>query len=167
MTRTEFDQDNQQDMVLEELGTEEAVVEDAQPVQWEEYAEAEDMRQAIFTVQDIPEQFIDVPEWKMRILVRGMTAKQRSMVLQNSIGKGGVPDLVKLYPDFVIMSCYHPKTRKLIFKPADRDMLNEKAGGVIERIAMTAARLSGIDQKAQADIKKNLQMSDLNGSGTL
>jgi len=128
---------------------------EAKPVNWVELPTAKDMRAYIFSKQDILEELVEVPEWDLKILVRGMNGKQRAKVMQGALRPDGTPDLEKMYPDFVIATCYHPVEKVLLFQAADRDELNKKAGGVLERLAMKAAALSGLDVEAPKAIAKN------------
>jgi len=126
-----------------------------EPVSWMNLATAGDMRAHIFSVPDIKEEIVEVPEWGVKILVRGMKAGDRSRVMQSALNPDGTPNLVKMYPDLVIASAFHPTENMPIFTPADRDALNEKAGGVLERLALAATRLSGLDQAQVSEIRKN------------
>lgn len=125
----------------------------AQPVQWVEFPDAASMRAHIFNTRDIKEEIVDVPEWSMRVRVRGMSGLERATVLQGAMKPDGTPDLARMYPAMVIATCYHLTRDEKVFVPADSTELNKKAGGVLERLAMTATRLSGLDQADE--IRKN------------
>jgi hypothetical protein len=165
-------QDNAQQhaaLALEDLAVTEAVVDmgeakpgqdveldkEAKAVAWKEIPTAKDMRAYIFAKDDILEEIVEVSEWDVKILVRGMTGKQRSKVMQGALRPDGTPDLERMYPDMCIATCYHPTEKVLLFTPADRDALNAKSGGVLEKLAMTAAKLSGLDVEAAKTISKN------------
>lgn len=119
------------------------------------FADAKDLRAHIFNVTDLKEEIVDVPEWGCTILVKGMTAKQRADAMKGALFADGTPNLEMMYPKLCIASCYHPETGEQIFREADRDMLNTKAGGVLEKLALVAARLSGLDGTQLAEIRKN------------
>jgi len=141
------------DVTLEEASPGETEINvQSQPVKFVRLPDAKSMRSYIFQKPDLREEVVDVPEWDLQILVRGLNAKTRSKILKNAMLKDGTPDLEKLYPDMVIATARHPDTKELIFVPADRDALNDKAGGVLERLAMAAVKLSGLDQPGQEAI---------------
>jgi len=113
------------------------------------------LREQILEARDIQEELVEVPEWGVKILVRGLTGRQRAQLLQNAIDVAGRVDLARVLPELVIYCVYDPETKEQVFKPADRDMLLEKSGTVLERIATTAMRLSGLTQEALEEMKRN------------
>ncbi len=127
-----------------------------------DYLETEDeteLRSIIFQSSDVLEKLIDIPEWKVggkviQVLVRGLTAREWAQ-FQNANMKNGVLDLVKGYPDMAILAARHPVTKKLLFKPTDRDALMQKMGKALERIAIVAADLSGISKRMAEELEKN------------
>lgn len=120
---------------------------------------ASDLRALISNISDVIEEYVDIPEWRtkdgeiVQLLVRSLTAEERAQFIQN-MQKVNF-DLTKLYPDLVILSARHPQTKDLVFKPADRGMLNTKIGRSLERIAMKAADISGLSENFLNDAKKN------------
>jgi hypothetical protein len=64
-------------------------------------------------------------------------------------------NLVKMYPDLVILSARHPVTKRLIFHKNDRRMLLTKLGKATERIAMKAADLNGFSAESLEEMRKN------------
>jgi hypothetical protein len=135
-------------------------------VDYLETADEAELRSAIFNVSDVVEVVIAVPEWKVKdkdgklkvvkVLIRSLNARERAQYLNAASNNvTGTIDLVKAYPDLVILTARHPVTKKLLFKPQDRDALNQKMGRAIERIAMKAGEISGLSQEALEDMKKN------------
>lgn len=119
-----------------------------------------DLRAQILDAKDIAEEEITIPEWgNVTLLIRELSGAERSFVLNKSIQKDGMPDLTVLYPLLVVKSLRYPKTHKKhgdhVFKLSDRDAISEKSGTVIERIALLAMRLSGMDQQTRANMGKN------------
>lgn len=111
------------------------------------------LRDRILSVQDIQSERVYVPEWDVEVEVRSMTGAQRARVLQGATVDGEV-DLERLYPILLIETTYDPESGEQIFTPADRDALNSKNSGALERIAKVAMRLSGIEPGAE-DAAKN------------
>jgi hypothetical protein len=128
---------------------------EAKAINWVNLPTATELRQHIFTIPDIKEEIVEVEEWQAKILVRGMNGEERGNVLMGAMNPNGTPNLKLMYPKMCIACCYHPVTKEKIFNVADVDELNKKAGGVLEKIAMKAAALSGLDQTQAETIRKN------------
>src|SRR5690606_8056060 len=111
------------------------------------------LRERILSAQDIQSERVHVPEWDVEVEVRSMTGQQRAAVLKGATVDGEI-DLEKLYPILLIETTYDPESGERIFNPADRDALNAKNSGALERIAKVAMRLSGIEPGAE-DAAKN------------
>lgn len=126
------------------------------------------MRALIFQSQDRPEEFALVPEWgrngkPLRVLVRAMSGTQRAIYegLRSSVNF----DHRRIYFEVVQMCCVHPRTKKPIFKVADRDeTMDQKNGSIIDRLAMVALRLSQLLPSQQKAIEKNSEATQ-NSSG--
>jgi protoporphyrinogen oxidase len=125
-----------------------------------EYVETEDegeLRSLISNISDVLEELIDVPEWKVngkvvQILLRALNAREYAQ-FGDTVSKPNA-DMANAFADMVIMTARHPKTRKLLFKPADRAMLHQRLGRAVQRIAIRAAELSGVDEKTLNEMKK-------------
>ncbi len=113
------------------------------------------LRDKILAANDIQEETVEVPEWGVKLLVRGLTGRQRARLLQNAVDTSGKMDLERIYPELVIYSVYDPETKEQIFKPADRDALADKSGAALERIAQVAMRLSSLTPEAVKEAQKN------------
>ena len=110
------------------------------------------LRDKILACNDIQSELVDVPQWDATVEVRGMTGRQRSLVLQESVDASGKVALQKLYPHLVIVSTYDPETGEPVFLAGDFDAVAEKSGAALEVIAQVAMRLSGFNTE---DISKN------------
>lgn len=113
------------------------------------------LRDQILAAQDIKEEILNVPEWGVSVLIRGLSARQRARLLQDAIDARGRPDLEKIYPELAILTVHDPDTREPVFKPADRENLAEKSGAALERIAQAAMRLSGLRPEDLEMAEKN------------
>lgn len=108
------------------------------------------LRDTILTAEDLKEETINVPEWDATVTLRGMTGKQRIGLVEKATAK----DKVYMYSDILIALCFDPDTDELVFDKADREALADKAGGVLERLALVALRLSGVSvDEAEEEIK--------------
>ena len=97
-----------------------------------------------------------MPEWKVKgsdgklkiveVLLRTLTTYERTSFI-NAMMKSN-NDITKVYPDLVILSARHPKTKKLIFHKNDRGMLRTKMGKATERIALRASELNWLTEEA-------------------
>lgn len=103
-----------------------------------------DLRQQILDTDDIKEEEVGVEEWNCKILVRGLTGKDRSEILTSALTRDGRLDFSKVYPDLVIATSFDPETGEKIFSKTDREVLNEKSGSALEKIAGKAVKLSGL-----------------------
>lgn len=118
---------------------------------------ASKLREKIFQSQDLITENVTVDEWGVTLQVRALNGKNRAKLLNDCMDKQGNMDLEKFYPDLLIASCYEPETNELVFDAADRDQLNTKSGGALEKVAQVAARLSGLTPTALGDATKNSQ----------
>jgi len=117
-------------------------------------AQKSDLRGTILNAVDIQEELVEVPEWGVTVLVRGMTGKQRSRFLRAATNEAGEVSFDRFYPELVIATTYDPDSRTVLFGPADRDALNEKSATALERLANVATRLSGLSSREVEDAKK-------------
>jgi len=124
-------------------------------IEWLEFEDNDDAVAHIFSKPHIKKELVAVQEWRMMIEVRGLPAGIRNALIQKHMSKDGTPNIVQMYPDLVIASCYNPKNGKKFFKPQHRDTLNLDGGDIIDRLAMVASRLSGLDKDAQERARKN------------
>ncbi len=104
------------------------------------------------------EELLAVPEWKVNgkvveVLLRTLTTFERTSFI-NAMMKSN-NDITKVYPDLVILSARHPKTKKLIFHKNDRGMLQTKMGRATERIALRASEINGLTEEALTEMRKN------------
>src|SRR6266704_5094809 len=83
------------------------------------YLETEDedeLRELISKIDDVVEELLDVPEWKVNgkvveVLLRTLTTFERTSFINAMMRSNN--DINKVYPDLVILSARHPKTKKL------------------------------------------------------
>lgn len=108
------------------------------------------LRDRILATDDVSIEVIDIPEWKEKIEVRSMSGRDRARLVTQSVNPDtGQVNIETVYPDIVIATAHDPQTGRRIFRPQDRDALNDKSSRAIDRIAQVGLRLSGMDQEAQ------------------
>lgn len=118
------------------------------------------LRDQILACKDIQSELVEVPQWGVTVEVKGMTGRQRAILLQDVMGPRGNVDLQKLYPQLVVFSAFDPETSEPVFLPGDIDAVAEKAGGALEVIAQVAMRLSGLDAAVQEKNSETSQSGD-------
>jgi hypothetical protein len=107
------------------------------------------IRDRILAAEDIPVELVDVPEWGVSILVKGMTGADRGLLMEEAIDPAtGEVNLQVIYPDAVILTSHDPETGARIFSTEDRAALLSKSGLAIDRVATVAMKLSGFEDKA-------------------
>lgn len=112
------------------------------------------LREKILNAKDIKEELVKIEEWDVEVIVKSMTGLERANFLKNSAGKDGSFDFEKLYPQLVIATTFDPETGEKLFSKEDRDILNSKSAGAIEKIAKIALKMSGLGDDSMDDIKK-------------
>ena len=80
------------------------------------------LRDQIFATQDIPSEMVDVPEWGVKVEVRGMTGAERMRIMDMATKNAGDFNLQFVYPEIVIATSFDAETGEQIFKPSDRDV---------------------------------------------
>ncbi|WP_134705090.1 hypothetical protein [Ammoniphilus sp. YIM 78166] len=114
------------------------------------------LREKILNAKDIKEENVPVSEWEVEVQVRGLTGSARAKILSACVDtQTGAMDFEKLYPELLIASVYDPETGEKVFADADRDALNGKSGGALEKVAQVAMKLSGFNQAAVKEATKN------------
>jgi hypothetical protein len=114
-----------------------------------------DLRNAILNANDIEEETVEVKEWGVKILVRGLTGEERSAMMNECIDmKTRTMDMSKLYTSLVIACSFDPESKEKIFTSADAGPLNKKSGKALEVIAKKASLLSGMNDD---DIEINVK----------
>lgn len=108
------------------------------------------LRDKILAVKDIPSETVYVKEWDVELLVKGMSAGERILLMQNAYDqKTQQVNMAAVYPDVVVSCVIDPETNEPLFTPADKDALMAKSSAAIETIAAVGLRLSGIGQDDQ------------------
>ena len=98
----------------------------------------------IISAVDLNEKTIEVPEWGVSILVKGLTIGQVQKIANDSKRKDGSSDYMLATIYSVMAACYDPATGQKIFEPAHRDSLMGKNSAVVARIAKQITELSNI-----------------------
>lgn len=108
----------------------------------------DDLAAYILTLDDSEEEELYVPEWKVRIKLRSMSAKERASMLKATQDAQGDVDPEKMYPAIVVRCALHPKTGKRLFNDSNIAALGTKSAAAIERVAKRAMEMSGMGSDA-------------------
>ena len=115
-------------------------------------------KEQILHAQDIEEKEVPVPEWGGKVLVRGLTGKQRDIFEKSLIegkGKDRQVNLENARAKLVSLTVVDPKTKKPLFSQKDVELLGEKSGRAINRVYDVASELSGIGEAEIEELTKN------------
>jgi len=108
----------------------------------------EQVRESVLTADDLGREFVDVPEWGVRILVKGMDGIQRS-----KIQKLATSESDKANAQILVLVARHAETEKLLFDASDVDALSGKSGKAVEDVVLAAIRMSGATpDEAEAEV---------------
>ena len=103
------------------------------------------LRDKILAAKDIPTESVNIPEWGVDVLVKGMSAGDRITLMQNAYDqKTQQVNMAAIYPDVVVSCVFDPATDEPVFTDADKAALMGKSSAAIEAIAAVGLRLSGI-----------------------
>jgi len=118
------------------------------------------IRDQILAKQDIPSEMVDVPEWGVKVEVRGMTGAERTRIMDKATQNAGDVNLQFVYPEIVIATAFDPEGGEQVFKPGDRDALLAKSATALDRIAAVGMRLSGFTAESADDMGKDFSATD-------
>jgi hypothetical protein len=108
------------------------------------------LREKILAAEDIPSETVEIPEWGVELLVKGMSAGERLSLMQNAYDQTTQQvNMAIVYPDVVVACAFDPKTGEAVFTESDKAELMKKASAAIERLASVGLRLSGIGKDEQ------------------
>ena len=113
------------------------------------------IRDQILAVQDIPTEMVEVPEWGVKIEVRGMTGAERTRIMDKATANQDEMNLQMIYPEIVIATSFDPSTGEQVFVPEDRDILLSKSATALDRVAMVGMRLSGFTKESADELGKD------------
>ncbi len=106
------------------------------------------IRDTILSVDDVVSELVDVPEWGVKVEVRGLSVKEQQAFMKSVRKRTGSKtefelDDNKFIIQLVIRTAHDPDTGEPVFEQADADMLAGKSAKAVNRIHAVAARLSG------------------------
>lgn len=103
------------------------------------------IRDRIAAVQGGNTERVRVPEWDdIELEFRPITVKQRADIMALAEQEDGEPDSVRFGLLLIVASAHDPDSGEEAFTPDDVDMLAAQSAGVMDRLAIAAARVSGL-----------------------
>jgi hypothetical protein len=112
------------------------------------------LKDKILQASDIKSETMVIDEWDATVEVRSMNGAQRARLMRESFD----PETKGLnwdYASLILAGVYDPETGELLFGEGDRNALNEKHGGVLEKLAMRVLELSGLSDDSLVEAEKN------------
>lgn len=118
------------------------------------------LRDKILAAQDIPSEKVNIPEWDVELLVKGMSAGDRITLMQNAYDQETQQvNMAAVYPDIVVACTFDPESDEPIFTDSDKSALMGKSSAAIETIAAVGLRLSGIGNEQADALGKDSSLS--------
>lgn len=124
----------------------------------------------IFGMDDIPMEEVVVPEWKNRkVLICGLTAAGKNAYQASLLEIKGSSRRVRMENALakLLVRTIVNRQRQPIFTETDIERLGSKSAAALERLATVANRLSGMDEKENAELVKNSEAAQSADSPTV
>lgn len=109
-------------------------------------------KESIFNANDIRISTVSVPEWGGELRIKSLSVAERDL-LTDKIKNAG-DSQAKISIGIVIMTVIDNNGNK-VFSDSDYDALANKSAPVIERIALEALRINGLNPDAVEQAEKN------------
>jgi hypothetical protein len=108
------------------------------------------LREQILNIQDRKVEAVEVPEWNTTLYVRTFTGADRARLM--ALHKKHADNPAELNTHLVLMAASDDKGNP-IFAEADFDQLNGKSATAIDKVAVAALKLNGLDSDSVHDAK--------------
>lgn len=143
-----------------ELDTTQEVASPNGHVEEEEWLEFDDDMAFVrhISEQKPAEEIVPISEWKMKVLCRALSAKDRIAVNIAAYDKdAGNTDYRRAIFEVLLYGCFNPKTGHKAFRESHRAMLTGKPehGAAVERLFMVILRLSKLLPSTAEQARKN------------
>ena len=108
------------------------------------------IRDKILAIKDdTPSEIVDVPEWGVKVLVRGFSLGAKDDFLASILNTETKQTNIKAFNVGVLVgTAYDPNTGEKLFSEADIPVLKEKSAAIIQRLVDAGTRLSGLTDDA-------------------
>ncbi len=113
------------------------------------------LKDLILSADDLGHELVFVPEWNVKIEMRGLSGKQRADMKHKITDDKGLIDDSRLYREIAINCIYDPETGQKVFDEKDGESIIVKSGNVLERLSRIALTLSGMIEGSLKDTETN------------
>jgi hypothetical protein len=111
----------------------------------------------ILTVQDLPFEDVEVPEWKGKVRIRTLTGEEIDAYHSSMFEIKG-RELIQRRENFrakLLIRCIVDEKGERVFADDDLKSLSKKSGLVINRLYNVASRLNALEEGVEAVLEKN------------
>ena len=116
------------------------------------------VRDKILAIQDdTPSELVDVPEWGVKVLVRGFSLGAKDDFLSSILDPETKKTNLKAFNvGILIGTAYDPESGAKLFSEADIPILKQKSAAIVQRLVDAGSRLSGLtDEAVEVAAKKS------------
>ena len=108
------------------------------------------LRDKILAVtNDTPSELVEVPEWGVKVLVKGMTLGAKDDFLASVLNPvTNKADIKQFTAGILVGTAYDPEDGSRLFSELDIPTLKDKSAQAIQRIVDAGTRLSGLSEEA-------------------
>jgi hypothetical protein len=103
--------------------------------------------EGILSAPDSKEDYVNIPEWGVRVKVKGLTKKEQILARKKSTSKG-ILDESKLEGLIFVAGMVEPR-----ITPDKVDQLFEKSSGAVDRIFRLSGMDGAVDSEAESDFR--------------
>lgn len=111
-----------------------------------------ELREKILGTDWLPSEIIDIPEWDVKILMRGLTLERKRDLLR-SVNEEDSKSTDRFLPAFIIACAYDSETKELIFGEEDIDALGSLSAQILEKLGQRALALSGLEDGTEKNVE--------------
>jgi len=126
-------------------------------------------RDAILAAEDLPQEYVETPEWGGGVWIRCLTAAERDAFEAQQIQARVEGRKVTVTPDLqnakarLVVRCIVDEAGKRLFADKDAVALGAKSAAVVDRLYTAARRLSGMAR--EDDLAELIKNSDADRTG--
>ncbi len=115
-------------------------------------------RDAILAVEDLPREYVEVPEWGGGVWVRTMTGSERDRWERQFVDEQGKPRKsteIEHLRAALVVHCVVDDNGQKLFDEADIPALGAKSGKALDRLFAVAQRLNGFRKEDIEELAGN------------
>lgn len=126
------------------------------------------IRDKILAIQDdTPSEIVDIPEWGVKVLVRGFSLGAKDDFLASVLDpETRKPNLKAFNVGVLIGTAYDSETGAKLFTESDIPVLKQKSAAIVQRLVDAGSRLSGLGDEAVEVAAKKSSLTENEGSNS-